>query len=421
MPRSSRTRGGQSLGAVLVVLVLVLFGGYYMLSGADPLGLFEKKLPTVANTATEKVQQPGQPTSKPTQQSSANQPNTVSSGDWWQVYFATPLRLKESEELVFNAGIPAQNFDGSIAQQLIQHIDSATSTIHIASFETDLNDVANALIRAKQRGVDVRWITDDESGIDADTKPGHGQFKLLKKAGIQVIDDGRSPLMHDKFWLFDGHTVWTGSTNVTVSGMFEQNNNTIVIESPELATIYENQFKDMWSGKFNAKSPSTVDQQALTIAGTPVQVLFSPEDKAISHIIPYIQSATTSIRFMAFTYTQEDLGKAMIERKKAGVDVQGVFESTGSDTQYSQMVPLYCAKAPVRQDGNPAFMHHKVIIIDGHILVTGSLNFTDNADQQNNENVIIIDNADIAQLYMQEFQRVWDAAHDPDAGEIKCK
>ena len=70
------------------------------------------------------------------------------------------------------------------------------------------------------------------------------------------------------------------------------------------------------------------------------------------------------------------------------------------------MIPLYCAKAPVRQDGNPAFMHHKVIIIDDHIVVTGSLNFTDNADQQNNENVIIIDNADIAKLYVQDFQEL---------------
>ena len=60
-------------------------------------------------------------------------------------------------------------------------------------------------------------------------------------------------------------------------------------------------------------------------------------------------------------------------------------------------------------------------IIDEHIVITGSLNFTDNADQQNNENVIIIDNADIARLYTQEFQRVWAAGHDPVAGKIKCK
>jgi len=124
---------------------------------------------------------------------------------------------------------------------------------------------------------------------------------------------------------------------------------------------------------------------------------------------------------MAFTYTHDDLGQAMIARKKAGVDVQGVFESTGSDTEYSEMISLYCAKAVVHKDGNPAFLHHKVIVVDGHIVITGSLNFTNNADESNNENVIIIDNADIGQLYEQEFQRVWDISREPDPAKMKCK
>ena len=429
---SAKKSNATGLGTAIVLIVVLLLGGYYAVSGADPLGLFNTSQ-TTAVVPTEIASdqfptdipedaQPAPDTSGDVATESAPDMSfEPPSGTWWDVYFVTPLRLKTSEELTFNAKIPAKNYAGSIAEQLIKHIDEAKKTIHIASFEFDLTQVADALIRAKDRGVDVRWITDDESGIAADSKPGRGQFKKLKAAGIPLKDDGRGALMHDKFWLFDGQIVWTGSTNVTVSGMFEQNNNTIVIYSPELATIYENQFADMWAGNFNAKSPSTVDQQSLTIDGTPIQVLFSPEDKAISHIVPYVQKATSSIRFMAFTFTQDDLGGAMIARKKAGVDVSGVFESTGSDTEFSEMTPLYCAKAPVRQDGNPAFMHHKVIIIDEHIVITGSLNFTDNADQQNNENVIIIDNADIAKLYLQDFQRVWAAGHDPAASKMKCK
>jgi phosphatidylserine/phosphatidylglycerophosphate/cardiolipin synthase-like enzyme len=403
------------------VAIIVIFGGYYLVSGNDPLGLMSKPTATAITGAPFASPRATTAPSQATATLSAVDTQPVAGGSsWWEVSFSPALKLTTAQELQFNQQIPAASYTGSLAEKLIQHIDRAQKTIHIASFETDLNDVANALIRAKKRGVDVRWITDDENGIQADTKTGRGQFKMLKAASIPVIDDGRSPLMHDKFWLFDGQTVWSGSTNVTVSAMFEQNNNVIIIQSPELAAIYERQFADMWSGKFNAKSPSTVDQQALTIDGTPIQTLFSPEDEAISHIIPYVKAAKTSIEFLAFTYTQDQLGSAMIERKKAGVDVRGVFESTGSDTEYSEMIPLYCVKAPVRQDGNPNFMHHKVIIIDNHIVVTGSLNFTDNADQQNNENVLVIDNADIAKLYTQEFQRVWDVGHDPDPAKIKC-
>ncbi len=419
MPR--RSRRSSSLVTIIILIAVIALAVYYVQSGSDPLGLFEavSKVATsvggpITNTAIAALPQAGATdTPGTTTQSSSG------TGTWWQVYFVSPVRLDESQELELRSKIPAQNYQGSIAEKLVQHIDGAQKTIHIASFETDLNDVANALIRAKQRGVDVRWITDDESGIEADTKPGHGQFKMLKAAGIEIIDDERGGLMHDKFWLFDGQTVWTGSTNVTVSGMFEQDNNTLVIESAELAAMYERQFDDMWSGKFNAKSPSVVDQQSLSIDGTAVQILFSPEDDAISHIIPYVQSAQTSIEFMAFTYTHDDLGAAMIDRKKNGVDVRGVFESTGSDTDFSEMQPLFCAKAPVRQDGNPSFLHHKVIIVDNHIVITGSLNFTDNANEQNNENVIIIDNAEIANLYTQEFQRIWALGHDPD--DVSCK
>jgi phosphatidylserine/phosphatidylglycerophosphate/cardiolipin synthase-like enzyme len=408
-----------SIGTVVIIILVLIFGFFYTTSGSDPLGIFTPGQNSSTPQAPIETAKAPKTKTAPTPVAGAN---TNASGGWWQVYFVTPRQISDTLANTYSInGLPADLMAGSITEKLIQHIDAAQKTIHIASFETDLNDVAKALIKAKSRGVDVRWITDDESGIAADKKPGHGQFAMLKQAGIQVIDDKRGALMHDKFWLFDGKTVWTGSTNVTVSGMFQQNNNTIVIDSPELAAIYERQFEDMWAGKFNAKSPSTVDQQKLTINGTKIQILFSPEDGAIKNIIPYIQGAQKSIRFLAFTYTQDQLGKAMLDAWKKGVLVTGVFESTGSDSQYSQMTPLYCAKVPVRQDGNPAFLHHKVIIIDERIVITGSLNFTDNADQNNNENVIIIDNADIAKLYTQEFNRDWAVAHDPAAGKLVCK
>jgi phosphatidylserine/phosphatidylglycerophosphate/cardiolipin synthase-like enzyme len=74
----------------------------------------------------------------------------------------------------------------------------------------------------------------------------------------------------------------------------------------------------------------------------------------------------------------------------------------------------------VRQDGNPAFLHDKVIVVDERIVITGSLNFSTNAEESNDENVIIIDNADMARLYMQEFDRIWKVGSDPDIETIAC-
>jgi phosphatidylserine/phosphatidylglycerophosphate/cardiolipin synthase-like enzyme len=54
-------------------------------------------------------------------------------------------------------------------------------------------------------------------------------------------------------------------------------------------------------------------------------------------------------------------------------------------------------------------------------VVTGSLNYSSNADDSNEENVVILDNAEIAALYLQEFDKLWNQAHDVEAGTFTCQ
>jgi phosphatidylserine/phosphatidylglycerophosphate/cardiolipin synthase-like enzyme len=227
--------------------------------------------------------------------------------------------------------------------------------------------------------------------------------------------------MHIKFWIFDGQIVWTGSTNITENGIFEQDNNTIVFQSPELATMYEREFQEMWNGEFGPRSPSQLDEQTAVINGSQIVVIFTSEDPALENaIVPIVKSATKSIRFLAFSFTDYPLADAMSQRAKEGVDVAGVFETVGSETDAAELKTLMCRKVPVKQDGNPGFLHDKVIVVDEKIVITGSLNFSTNAEESNDENVIIIDNAEIARLYIQEFERVWGLAKDPDVELIAC-
>ena len=392
MPR--RRRGVSKSNASITLLVLAglfILGIYYALTGKNPGGVF--------GTGT---QPPTVGTQLP--------PVVNASGAWWEVYFTDPINVKD----------PA-NWQSSIEGRLIEKINAAQNSIHIASFEFDLTPVAEALIAAKQRGVDVRWVTDDESGLEADEEPGRGQFAMLQEAAIEVRSDLRSALMHNKFWIFDGQIVWTGSTNITESGIFKQDNNTIVIQSPELAAIYEQEFQEMWNGEFGPRSTSQLAQQSVAVSGSPIQVVFTSEDHAIEEaIIPVVNSATRSIRFLAFSYTDFPLAEAMIKRAQAGANVAGVFEKVGSDTDAAELKTLFCAQIPVRQDGNGGFMHNKVIVVDERFVITGSLNFSTNAEESNDENVIIIDNADIAKLYLQDFERVWSLAKDPQPEEIPC-
>ena len=122
---------------------------------------------------------------------------------------------------------------------------------------------------------------------------------------------------------------------------------------------------------------------------------------------------------MAFTYTHPDLADAMIARTKAGVDVQGVIESRGASQ--GALVPLFTAKLPVKVDGNKYTMHHKVMIIDNSIVVTGSFNFTDAADTSNDDNVLVIHSPVVARLYLQEFERVNSIAKTPSASDVEWR
>ena len=262
-------------------------------------------------------------------------------------------------------------------------------------------------------------MTDDEFGIEEDEEE-LGLFERMEDGGIAVRDDDREDLMHNKFIVFDSQVVWTGSTNLTKNGNFRNNNNVIVINSPSLAADFQREFDEMWRGEFGFRAPSTESRQSMNIEGTPVQVYFAAEDHPVSSIVPLVEAAEESVRFMAFSFTHDDLGEAMLARDKAGVDVKGVFETRGSETEYSEFSRLFCANVPVRQDGNPAILHHKVLIIDDRIVITGSANFSNNADRHNDENLIVLDNEDIARLYLNEFDRRWAEAVDPDPSEIDC-
>lgn len=377
---------------LFITVLLAIAGVFYSLTGINPGGIFEAT-PVVATN----------PTGTPVP-SNGNPP----ASGWWQVYFTDPVNVSD----------PA-NYSNSIEQKLIERINAAQSSIHIASFEFDLTPVAEALIAAHNRGVDVRWVTDDEYGLESDEEPGHGQFAMLEEAGIEVRADTRSALMHNKFWIFDGQILWTGSTNITENGIFVQDNNTIVFQSAELAAIYEREFQEMWDGQFGPRSPSQLAEQSVVVNGMPIQVIFTSEDPALeSALVPLVRGATSSVRFLTFSFTDYPLAEAMIQRAAAGVSVAGVMDKTQSGGQGSELGTLFCANIAVRQDGNPQFMHNKVIIVDQRWVVTGSMNYSTSAEESNDENVMIIDNPEIARLYLREFDRIWGYAQAPT--DVTC-
>jgi phosphatidylserine/phosphatidylglycerophosphate/cardiolipin synthase-like enzyme len=106
---------------------------------------------------------------------------------------------------------------------------------------------------------------------------------------------------------------------------------------------------------------------------------------------------------MAFSFTSVPIAEAMAARIQSGVTVRGLFEMRNAGSRYSRDDYLLSAGAEVYLDTNPDSMHHKVIIIDENMVITGSYNFSAAANTKNDENCLIVHNAEVAQAFTNEF------------------
>jgi phosphatidylserine/phosphatidylglycerophosphate/cardiolipin synthase-like enzyme len=315
--------------------------------------------------------------------------------DWYEIYFTDPTCPPDTERV--------DGVDEIIAADLLQ----AQRSVDIAAFDLDAEPIVNALITLEGEGIPVRVVTD----TDNEELP---TINRLRRNGISVITDDRSALMHNKFIVIDGTIVWTGSLNYTTNGAYCNNNNAVRIASADLARNYTREMDEMYIDRlFGPRSPDNTPAKQLKINGVVVENYFAAEDEIAPVIVDLIAAAEDSIQFMAFSFTHEDIGEAMIAAAEEGVLVEGVFETTGANTAFSYYPDMRDAGLPnlrVLKDGNPRIMHHKVIIIDGHTVILGSYNFSGSANDSNDENVLIVHDPTFTGFFQEEFDLIWAEA-----------
>jgi phosphatidylserine/phosphatidylglycerophosphate/cardiolipin synthase-like enzyme len=313
---------------------------------------------------------------------------------WWRVYFTSPP----------GSGKPVSTETPEAA--LCRAIAGARKCFYGAFYAVSSERVINSLIAANSRGVDVRLVIENDNS----RRP---QTRRLADAGIPMVPDRNKRLMHNKFAVIDGETVWTGSYNLTENGALKDNNNAIEIRSTDLAKIYLDEFTEMFDKQVFGNRKEYGMFTALTqryfvrIGDTPINAYFSPENDVERILLNRVRKARHSVHFMAYSFTSNPLGEEMIMLHRKGIIVKGVMEKSGSDSRDSEYVKMKIEGLPVKLDSNRHAMHHKVIIIDEETVITGSYNFSKNASRNNDENVLVIENRDIAAEYMKEFHRLY--------------
>jgi len=284
----------------------------------------------------------------------------------------------------------------TLEQRLLSEIAHASHQIDMAIYSLELDSVVDALRKAKDRGVEVRVVTESKNADE--------QVERLRAAGISVVLDNNSRLMHDKFVVFDRYRVWTGSYNFTYHGTYHNDENVVVLDSSKVARLFEEEFEEMFSaGLFGRTSPRG-EGQTFLVGDTKVEVYFSPDDDVGKRLSRLIRNSSSRLRFMAFSFTSDPLGAAVMSAYHRGIDVRGVIERQQND-RWCEFEKFRTSGVNVRLDSNRSFMHHKVMVVDDAV-VTGSYNFSKSAEEYNDENLLILHSPRLAKLYLAEFDRL---------------
>ena len=293
----------------------------------------------------------------------------------------------------------------NLEEQLIQQINAAQEEVLMAIQELTLPQIAKALIRAKQRGVRVQmvlennysrtWSEQHPSDLSAHSRRRHQQLRrladsnrdgrltaeermagdaiaLLKRAGIAIIDDTEdgsqgSGLMHHKFVVVDRSLVITGSANFTSSGMHGDAgapsssgnvNHLLSIRSSELAGLFRAEFERMWGdgpgGRQNSRFGRSKDSpgaKTVQVNGIRVEVLFAPHAKQLAGhgvdlISKQLAAGKRSIDMALFVFSDQTLTNALAKRIDAGVGVRLLADPGFASRSFSEVLDLLGLEIP---------------------------------------------------------------------------
>lgn len=295
----------------------------------------------------------------------------------------------------------------------------------------------------------------------------------LKSAPSSYYSPGQQ--MHNKFAVIDGAWVWTGSWNFTLTGLYGSEINrqagilggnsqhAIEVNDAALADAFTVEFNEMWGTAGFSPDPSLSNfhgrksdntPHLFSIGGRSIELYFSPGDDAVGHVTRYVEAeADISAYFTIFAWSDQPLVDALKVKWEGsdqdlvgtltGFDVRGVFDSsfwnqwwsasidmtgrTASQTSTNNPNTRWANPAPVFKDAEDRKLHSKTMLVDACTasdpgIVIGSTNWSINGNDVNDENLLIVRDAKLANQFVQEFYARYQAAGGtvPDPATFVC-
>jgi phosphatidylserine/phosphatidylglycerophosphate/cardiolipin synthase-like enzyme len=317
--------------------------------------------------------------------------------------------------------------------RLTNFIRAAKQTLDLAVYDMRFSDalkvaLSSALRERAAAGVQIRFCYDGDKPLQPNVAAGQdpapaGTSAFVQSLGYPWRRIAGMKLMHSKFIVRDGQSVWTGSTNLTDDAFTLMENNILEIDSPALADYYAQDFEQLWE-KENFENTGNIHTEPVpvTFSGQPatVRVMFSPGlgQEIDAEIARRVHEARRRVRICSLLINSgtliSELGNLL---QRGAVRVDGIYDRTQMEDVYRQWqeVPsnhwkiralknIVLRAGLVGKDSTPYtptskhdFMHNKVLVVDDTV-ITGSYNFSRSAEF-NAENILFIESGSLAETY----------------------
>jgi phosphatidylserine/phosphatidylglycerophosphate/cardiolipin synthase-like enzyme len=321
-----------------------------------------------------------------------------------EVYF------NQSVDFSFSNGpLPITTSGDEILDELLSLIQQATQTVDVCIYNINEAVIVQTLNNVYNKGVQVRFIAAESTSNTA----------LEPPPPFPVIFGNASGLMHNKFVIIDAAipdkaSVFMGSMNFTTPQIFDHPNNMVLFKDPTIAQAYTFEFEEMWGS--NSAFPDSAASRfgsykknntahLFRVGETLVESYFSPSDNTNRQILSEIEAMQSKMDFALLTFTKDDLAEAMADKSGEGKSIRGIIDNINDNG--SEYALLLNAGIQVKDHEPSTILHHKYATLDGNRVITGSHNWSNAANQVNDENTIIIHDEAIANLFLQEFEARW--------------
>lgn len=337
-------------------------------------------------------------------------------------------------------GPPGLGAADDLEEIIVDFIGGARKRLDIAVQELDSEVIARAILAASWRGVRVTLFLEQDylrgalkrgsDGVPLPPKPKSGEtpeqalervqwlldetnlaenrriLGALLRSDVQVRGDFNPKIFHQKFILRDyedgkatkpgNPALLTGSANFTVTDTHVNLNHVFVFRSAYVCRQYEIEFAQLRLGQFgrgwHGDIPSTYD-----LGGVPVKVLFAPDHTPELELMKQMLKGQTETVFAIFTFAgSSGVDDTMLALARGGMKIRGVLDPgqaahdwAATKTMIHPNIELF---VPRRTGVFKTLrkLHHKLMVVDETIVVAGSFNYTQPANDFNDENLFVL-------------------------------